>query len=750
MWLSTGNLDYIGRNDFKVKIRGYRIELKEIENVLSSYIGIKYSVVLAKDYVGIDGNISVEPTHGKYLVSYYLSDYRLDEKEIIRYLQTKLPDYMVPSVFVHLENLPLTINGKLDRKALPDPEFVNVDGYVAPRNDIEIKVCQIWSEVLGLSQDKIGITDDFFRLGGDSIVSIQLVSRLRQRLALNVNVKDIFEFKTISRLYDNVLSKCLDDTTKIFTKNEQGHLSGEVSLLPIQQWFLENNFTRENHWNQSFLIKTPTLDIDKLQVSLAKLIEHHDSFRLKYKKFKKIIKRQANFKRAIDSNYIQYYDSDNKIENLKILDIRSLDSGEKSTELDSKLQSILTEWQSNFNLERGPVYNIGYIYGYKDGTARVYFSLHHLIVDTVSWRILVEDLQTLYNEGKLDTKKSSYRQWVTAVKEYSNSIEHEKNYWHNVLIDYDYNTLNKLIVNANSKNYSNVQLSRGKTEQLLRESNRAYNTGINDILLTSLAYVLYEVTGSKVNHIVLEGHGREEIDKTVNINRTVGWFTTMYPVRLELANNIASSIKAIKENLRKVPNKGIGYGSLIGYQQNVLPRISFNYLGQFDKKENTNVQNFWNIVSEGSGEPIHPLNQDSNVIDINGMIINYKLQFTIKSKLGKRITKQLAQLFTQKLEEIITHTTKQTRSYLTVSDIDNIISVEYLDKLQEFREIEGVYLCNSLQQGFVYHDLNQGNVDSAYRGQLIWKYNSRLEIDKLREAWAYAQRKFSSLRLRFC
>ena len=751
-WLPKGTIEYIGRNDFQVKIRGYRVELGEVESVLSSFDRIKQSIVVIKEHKVLDSDASKNSrfTNSKYLVGYYLSDYKLDEKEIISYLQGKLLDYMIPSVFVHLESLPLTRNGKLDRKALPSPEFVDVDSYIAPRNEIETEVCKIWAEILGVSKDRIGITDNFFRLGGDSIISIQLVSRLWQRLGLKISVKDIFEFKTISKLYDNVFSKELDNFAKAYTKNEQGILNGELDLLPIQKWFFESNFEQPNHWNQSFVIKTLKLDINKLQASIAELIEHHDNFRLRYKKSQQNTKKRDGVN---GSNYIQYYDSNSKFQDLKILDIRSLNLKEQSSEFNSILQSILTKWQSNFNLEYGPLYSVGYIYGYKDGTARIFFALHHLIADTISWRILVEDLQILYNGGKLDAKGSSYRQWVNAVNQWANNIGYEKKYWNGVLIDHDCNILNKLIISIDDRSYSKVQLSREKTTQLLKESSKAYNTEINDILLAALAGILYEITGNKINHIMLEGHGRQEIDETINISRTVGWFTTMYPVRLELIDDIANNIKTIKETLRKIPNKGIGYGVLIGYKQDIIPKISFNYLGQFDKGNSSinshNLNNLWDIVSEGSGESVSQLNQDLNIIDINCAVIDHKLQFNIESKLNKSTTQRLATLFIQKLEEIIVHTTKQDRSYLTASDIDNLISVECLDNLQEFKEIEGVYLCNSLQQGFVYHNLTQGIIDTAYRGQLIWQYNASIEIDTLKQAWFFAQRKFSSLRLRF-
>lgn len=659
-WIPDGNLEYIGRNDFQVKIRGYRIELGEIESIISSYNEVVQSVVLAKEHKNVVGEV----TGNKYLVGYYVSKARLDEDGILSYLQTRLPEYMVPSILVHLEKLPLTINGKSDRKALPDPEFSSSDSYVAPRNELESQVCHIWSEVLGLAEDKVGIRDDFFRLGGDSIVSIQLVSRLRQRLGLNVSVKDIFSYKNIERLHDNVLNKA-SSNTKLSLRTEQGLLSGEVALLPIQEWFFESNFTAAHHWNQSFIIKTPVLDLNKLRISISKLVEHHDSFRLRYKKNKDSVVAQG----AV-ANTIQYYDSNAKIEELKTLDIRTLTAKQGSKGFETELQSILTNWQSSFDLAHGPVYSIGYIYGYSDGSAQIYFALHHLIVDAVSWRILVEDLRDIYNGKDLSTKGSSYRQWAEVVKNYADTYSKEQEYWSNVVVDYHAKSLTKLVVSEETQNLRSFQLAPEQTQQLLKESNRAYHTQVNDILLTALGFALSEITGSRVNHIILEGHGREEIDSSIDITRTIGWFTTMYPVRLEICEEIGNSLKNIKESLRTIPNKGIGYGAVIGYGANKLPRVSFNYLGQFDKEDNVQAKS-WNIVGEGSGDAMHPTNYDNNILNINGLVIGGRLEFNIASKLDEDTTNKVAELFKQKLEDIISHCTKQNIIEYTMGDFDD-------------------------------------------------------------------------------
>ena len=332
-WLPDGNLEYIGRSDFQVKIRGFRIELGEIESILSSYSGIKQSVVIAREH-SVDGNSN------KYLVAYYTTTgaEKVDDEVLRTYLLSKLPEYMVPTAFVFLDRLPLTINGKLDRRALPDPEFSgDSSSYVAPRNEVEAKLCSIFASVLGHDPSCVGITDDFFRLGGDSIISIQLVSRIRQNLATSNNsgtvlcsVKDIFTHRTIQRLYDNVIKHVIDNkaeysasTNTILT--EQGILSGAVALLPIQEWFFKNDFAEPDHWNQSFLIKVESsLDINRLQHAVKALINQHDAFRLRYSvksNKQQNINRQDNNDESDALEYsLQYYDDATSIKDSSLVD----------------------------------------------------------------------------------------------------------------------------------------------------------------------------------------------------------------------------------------------------------------------------------------------------------------------------------------------------------------------------------------------------------------------------------------------
>ncbi|MDR2407170.1 MAG: condensation domain-containing protein, partial [Bacteroidales bacterium] len=731
-YLSDGNIEYVGRNDFQVKIRGFRIELGEIEVKLSSYPGIKNAVIIAKEHVN---------SANKYLVGYYVSDNEVNNDDLRDYLTKLLPDYMIPSVFVQIERLPLTVNGKLDRRALPEPVFEISRGYVAPRNEMENELCKIFAEILGTDVSTISIDDDFFRLGGDSISSIQFVSRVRQRMNVRLSVKDIFNLKTVKLICENILSET--DKNKQSICSEQGVLEGECNLLPVQQWFFANLdkglLPDYNHFNQSFMIEVPELDRDILLRSISKLVEYHDIFRIRYIK-------------DSQSGYTQIYEKHISDITINYLNVKGLTRDEQI--------SILTCWQSEFNIFSGKLFSVGYLDGYDDRSARIYFALHHLIIDTVSWRIIKDDLQSIYqylleheNDDAsavniLGKKGSSYRQWTEHIQNYGEQSTKENNYWEVIVSDIP--TTNKLLsaFKIESVHEENLTLDKDVTSRLLKDCNHVYGTHINDILLSALSLALSELTGNDKHHVLMEGHGREEIFTDMDITNTVGWFTIMYPILLSSPENIEETIVSTKESLRKILNNGIGYGALYGYTRHELPVISFNYLGQFDEDSATNSKN-WLFSTDNSGLSVSTKNHNNNILSINGGVFDGKLQFTIMGNLPLEILSNFTIRYKTILEESIIFLSSISRSYLTPSDINGILSYEHLNKLQQNREIEGIYLANSLQQGFIYHALNQGNEDDAYRVQLLWDYHGNVDVEKLEEAWKLTQQKYSTLRLRF-
>lgn len=708
-WLPNANIEYLGRSDYQVKLRGHRIELAEIENTLNTYPEVRQSVVLIK-----------KQEKGKYLVCYYLAAQEIQSQQLRHYLLEKLPEYMVPNIYVHLEIFPLTINGKLNRNALPEPTLILEHNYIAPKNEVEHKLGAIWENILNIKP--ISINTDFFQIGGDSILSIQLVSQLHQD-GFTIGVKDIFECRTIERLALHIKKGHAH-----IISAEQGQLSGAFPLLPIQAWFFAQKFDNPNHFNQSFLVTVPPLNLKKLQQVIEQIAAYHDALRLRFE-----FKNDA---------FLQNYHVDIHCPKLEIANITRFSKQD--------INELLTEWQSEFDITQGPLWKVGYLEGYADGSARLYFALHHLIIDSVSWRILINSIKTLYENKNLNQKTSSYRQWVQAIHAYPQTHSDELSYWRNICQNAipDYSNCDAIHTTI-----SEIKFSKTITNALLQKANAAYHTEINDLLLTALALALKTHHYQDESYITLEGHGRETIAEALDVSHTVGWFTTIFPVKLSVKGEIGKSIQSIKETLRAIPNKGIGYSifkyiaredSLKNYE---LPPISFNYLGQFDNQES-----YWQLSSDAAGREVDPKNNDGIQLYFQGLILEGELRFMIVSRLSKADTDAIVTLFQKSLENVIHHCLDQITKgeiYYTPSDFNPAhISQKLLDHLQNKYAIEAISPANNLQPGLIYHALSQPN-DDAYRVQLLLDFHNKLDLVKFKQAWKLVIQYYPALRIAF-
>ncbi|HEY8371301.1 MAG TPA: amino acid adenylation domain-containing protein [Pseudonocardiaceae bacterium] len=712
-WSRQGYIEFLGRNDFQVKLNGYRVELGEIEHALTQYPGVTQSVAV------------VHERGGQILVGYYVSQTPLDTEQMRAFLAERLPEYMVPDTLVHLTELPLSPNGKLDRRALPEPEAPAAPEYVAPRTPREAQLRDLWAEVLGVPRQQLGIRDDLLRLGVDSIAAIRLVSRLRKQLGVAVGVGDVFAHRTIERFHDEVL-RTAESTEAVSVRTEQGTLAGDVPLLPIQSWFFAQNFPRAHHWNQAFLIHTPHLDPERLRESLRAVVAQHDALRLRY---------------HLDGGDVrQYYDPDAECPPLRVLDVRDLPAAEGTPEFGRELDRILTEWQSGFDLRHGPVLAAGYLHGYADGSSRVFLAAHHLVVDTVSWRVLAEDLRRAYEGESLGEKGTSYRQWGEFLAEYAQQRTEERSYWDTVSVPEP----DVLLDPVRAPYETELEFDEDLTRQLLHECQRMFRTRANEFLLAAFAHALTALTGRPEHGVVLEGHGREDLADGIDVTRTVGWFTTLFPCRLVTADDPVETLKATKENLRAIPANGLGYGLLVGHDRS-LPRVCFNYLGQVDGGDGDH----WRITGERGGQAMHPDNVLPYTVNLAGMVVGGRLQFRLTSRLTPDDTERLARAFEASLTDLVRRTAGGSRTYLTSSDVDGVLPQEHLDRLQADREVEDVLTATGLQQGLVAHALRQGDVDDAYRVQAVWDYRAEIDPELLRRAWAHAQEGLASLRTSF-
>jgi non-ribosomal peptide synthase protein (TIGR01720 family) len=692
-----GNLEYLGRVDNQVKIRGFRIELGEIETVLRQHPQISQAVVIAHQ----------EITGQKRLVAYVvpqnpspnLSPTRREASEIhpslqgkgarglgfsnnvdeIRqFLKQKLPNFMIPAAFMVLDSIPMTPNQKVDYRALPTPDFSrsDEDKFAAPRTLIEEKLVAIWSEVLRI--ENVGIHDNFFELGGDSILSIQLISKANQA-GIQIAAKQLFKYQTIADL-----ATVAGMTRQI--NAEQGLVTGKVGLTPIQKWFFAQKLPEINYFNQSALLEVPSdLQPELLLEVVQKLLVHHDAL------LSQFVQEGENWQ--------QIHTDVQATVPLSIFDLSHLSPAAQETTIKAKD----TQLQASLDLATGEIAKVALFQLGKDKPNCLLFIIHHLAVDGVSWRILLEDLATAYQQIsrgqaiKLPEKTTSWQYWSDRLTEYAQTqAVKELDYWVNqsnistktLPVDYPAVAENNTLASTASVL---LALNEQQTRALLQDVPSAYNTQINDVLLTALVQSFAQWTGENSLLIDLEGHGREDLFEDVDLSRTVGWFTTLFPVGLEIPENQpGEALKSVKEQLRSIPNRGIGYGVLrylnadtsIREKLASLPaQVSFNYLGQFDQvlKASSVLGEAKEFKSEQSG-----LNRRSHILGISGLIRSGKLEMTwaYSDKIHKRDTiERLASGFMEALTTLIDHCQSKDEQSYTPSDFSAAkLNQKQLDK----------------------------------------------------------------------
>jgi len=582
------------------------------------------------------------------------------------YLHKKLPEYMVPAVFVTLESLPLTPNGKVDRQALPAPDRDRPEleeAFAAPSTAIEKILAEIWAQVLGLGQ--VGIDDNFFELGGDSILSIQVISQAN-RAGLRLTPKQLFQHQTIAQL------AAVADTTGT-QQSEQGLIIGDVPLTPIQHWFFEQNLSDPHHWNQTVLLELrQPLEPALIESVLQELLKHHDALRLRFA--------------GGESGWQQEIANPDEVAPFTCIDLSSLPPEER----EAAFQTAATQLQASLNLSEGPLLRAALFDLGKHQPNRLLLTIHHLAVDGVSWRILIEDFQTAYGQISRDEtvalppKTTSFKQWAERLHEWARSpeLQAEFDYWFALShqptsrLPIDFPTAANLV--ASEKTVS-VALSVEETKLLLQEVPAAYRTQINDVLLTALGQAFERWTGNNSLLLDLEGHGREDIFEGVDLSRTIGWFTAVFPVllNLEKPSDLGAAIKSVKEQLRAVPNRGIGCGVLrylnpeMAKNLHELPQaeVSFNYLGQFDQV--LPQSSLLMLSSEPSGPIRSRRGNRRYLLEINGFIASSKLQldWTYSENIHRRESiENLATGFIESLRSLIQYCQSPDADGCTPSD----------------------------------------------------------------------------------
>lgn len=727
---ADGLVEYLGRIDHQVKIRGFRIELGEIETRLLEHDAVREAVVLA-----------LEAPSGKQLVAYLVSDaeHAALRDALKAHLKAQLPDYMVPAHLIVLQSMPLTANGKLDRRALPEPDpEANRQAYVAPRSELEHSLAAIWCAVLNVEQ--VGLDDNFFELGGDSILSIQVVSRARQA-GIHFSPRDLFQHQTVQSL-------AAVATRSELIIAEQGLLTGPSGLTPIQHWFFDTDIPARQHWNQALVLKPlQLLDAHRLEQALLAVLEHHDALRLSF------TPRDAQW----HAEYLGVPEGGVLLQ-AQVRDMQAC-------------TALFTDTQRSLDLAQGPLLRALLVDG-PQGQQRLLIAIHHLVVDGVSWRILLEDLQNVYHqlsEGQpvsLAAKTSALRDWAARLQAYahSESLREELSLWQALLagpavtlpVQRPHGTLR----NCDADTVS-VRLDAERTRQLLQQAPSAYRTQVNDLLLTALARVLCRWSGQASALIQLEGHGRETLFDDIDLTRSVGWFTSAYPLRLTPQAEQGDSIKAIKEQLRGVPHKGLGYGvlryladDLCKQSMAALPsaQITFNYLGQFDQSFGADA--LFHPLEETAGlahDPDAPL---PNELSIDSQVYGGELvlRWTFsRERHDQQVIRDLAEAYLAELHSLIAHCLQDDAGGLTPSDfpLAHLTQVQ-LDALPvPASAIEDVYPLTPMQEGLLLHTLLEPGTGLYYM-QDRYRINSALDPERFTQAWQAVIARHEALRASFC
>ncbi|HGK4799660.1 TPA: non-ribosomal peptide synthase/polyketide synthase [Pseudomonas aeruginosa] len=712
---ADGVIEYAGRIDHQVKLRGLRIELGEIEARLLEHPWVREAAVLAVDGKQLVGYVVLESEGG---------DWR---ETLAAHLATSLPEYMVPAQWLALERMPLSPNGKLDRKALPAPEVsVAQAGYSAPRNAVERTLAEIWQDLLGVEQ--VGLDDNFFSLGGDSIVSIQVVSRARQA-GLQLSPRDLFQ-------HQNIRSLALAAKAGAATA-EQGPASGEVALAPVQRWFFEQSIPNRQHWNQSLLLQArQPLDGDRLGRALERLQAQHDALRLRFRE-ERGAWHQAYAEQAGEPLWRRQAGSE------------------------EALLALCEEAQRSLDLEQGPLLR-ALLVDMADGSQRLLLVIHHLAVDGVSWRILLEDLQRLYADldADLGPRSSSYQAWSRHLHEQAGARLDELDYWQAQLHDAPHalpcENPHGALENRHERKLV-LTLDAERTRQLLQEAPAAYRTQVNDLLLTALARATCRWSGDASVLVQLEGHGREDLGEAVDLSRTVGWFTSLFPLRLTPAADLGESLKAIKEQLRGVPDKGVGYGLLrylAGEEAATRlaalpqPRITFNYLGRFDRQFDGAALLVPATESAGAAQdPCAPL---ANWLSIEGQVYGGELSLHwsfSREMFAEATVQRLVDDYARELHALIEHCCQEGNVGATPSDFPlATLRQEQLDRLPLAR-IEDIYPLSPMQHGMLFHSLYE-QASGDYLNQLRVDVHG-LDPARFRAAWQAALDSHDILRAGF-
>lgn len=764
--LPDKTIELVGRTDDQIKIKGYRIECGEIESILNKHPKVISSTVFAwDDSSGInrlvayiipliqnhDAKITKMSFSDNNIISIFSGSY-LDvlDNTLRHYLKKILPAYMVPSFLIFMDTFPLTPNGKIAKKEIS--AYLSVTRNKKPilkssSTEIEKILTSVWCSTFNLSS--IERNTNFFNLGGDSIISMQLTAQARAR-GITFSALDVLKYPTIrslSRVAKKMPDSLIIPQTRFSTEHEF------FSLTPIQRWFFSRSLKNPHHYNQAvFLDLCFQYKELFLYKAFEEIISRHDIFKCYYQKNKDGIWEQK-FRKTADKNF--FY---------TIVDLSHLPHHARK----NQISQMTKFFQSDLNIKSGPLISVIIFKLGEKNSDRLLIIIHHLLIDGVSWRIILEELAQIYQNIATNQVQSSlpttlsYDQWAHSLSNYATSeeLKNEALYWQNierniVPLETDFNKGPNTNCNAHE---FRISLAEEETIVLLTKVNSTYKTQINDLLLTALTLGIGDWGKDYNLSIALEGHGREEIIPDIDVSRTVGWFTSIYPVNLTIRdpNDLQSAILSIKKTLSSLPKKGIGYGVIAFLNQKAnltqpIPSLSFNYLGQWDNL--SSINSLFHLSSDVPSFCVDPVNIWPTLLSIDVEIRHGRLCFFwsfSKNHYYKKTIITLANNCMKRLQQLIRHCSQTKNS---PSLVPNLLPLPRFQKhlapnSKGLSSIGSTYPLSPMQLGFLFHTLYAPHSD-AYIVQTILVLEGDLNVVSMEQAWQHLCDHYDTLRTGF-
>ncbi|WP_197321532.1 non-ribosomal peptide synthetase [Saccharomonospora sp. NB11] len=716
-WIGDGNLEFVGRADHQVKIRGFRIEPGEIEAHLRAHPAVRAAVVVARE----DGR------GDKRLVAYVVADdsEAASPATLRAHLVERVPEYMVPSAVVLLDEFPLNANGKVDHKALPEPTVVTAGRTVAsPRTPAERALAEVWAAVLGL--DQVGVDDNFFGLGGDSLQAIEVASRA-ETAGYRITPNQLFQHQTLAELAVAAVP-CEAEST---TTAEQTEISGPVPLTPIQlDYFAEGDPERDHLAQYVVLDLSSDLDLSVLDTALDRLVAHHDGLR-------------AAFTREADG-WAQ-----------RILPHRTVPRIERVAG-ERDVDELVRLAVDGFDLTAGHL-----VRAVASGRTLV-LVVHHLCVDAVSWRVLLEDLARLCGGDPLPAKTTSVRTWAQRLRAYATSSElaAEIETWTS-LVPAEVVALPRDRGEPGSPGTRatmavvETELPVGDTRVLLTDVPTTFGAEVKDVVLAALALALRRWTGSSRVRVDVEGHGREALFDDVDLTRTVGWFTSVFPFAVDLPDpdDVEACLRTVRETAAVIPNRGIGYGIArrLGEADPLaaLPaaEVQLNYLGRADSAESEG--DFFRLV----GDPLRAFGAPSRPrpypIEVVVRVQDGRLRISLSHDTAAFDTATIEKLGWRMLTvcaEIAEAASKPDAGFRIGADfpLAGLSTTELTRAFGSCRGIEDLHPLSPAQEGILFHTIQSADA-RLYTTRLSWEFDD-LDPDAFTQAWQEAATRHPVLR----